>query len=126
MVAAARDADSAADYAVAPVADLPFADRRFPLVVAYNVLMDVEDLDAALAELRRVIRPDGRLILSIVHPLQDRGAAEDGAFVLRADWFDTVPFQGRDARDGLAVDFAGWAQARSRRMSRRSPRPGSR
>ena len=46
MVAAAREADSAADYAVAPVADLPFADRRFPLVVAYNVLMDVEDVDA--------------------------------------------------------------------------------
>lgn len=110
MVAAAREADSAAEYAVAPAAALPFADGRFPLVVAYNLLMDVDDLDGALAETRRVIRPDGRLVLSIVHPLQDRGEAEGAAFALRDDWFATIPFRGRDERDGLGVDFAGWAR----------------
>ncbi len=110
MVAAAREADSAADYAVAPAAALPFADRRFPLVVAYNLLMDVDDADATLAELRRVITPDGRLVVSIVHPLQDRGGAEGAAFVLRDDWFATNRFQGREERDGLAVEFAGWAR----------------
>jgi SAM-dependent methyltransferase len=110
MVAVAGEADSAAEYAVAPVAALPFADARFPLVVAYNLLMDVDDLGAAVAELRRVIRPDGRLVLSIVHPLQDRGGLEGVAFTLREDWFATLPFQGRDERDGLGVDFAGWAR----------------
>jgi ubiquinone/menaquinone biosynthesis C-methylase UbiE len=40
--------------------------------VAYNVLMDVEDVPAALKEIRRVLRPSGTLIISIVHPFADR------------------------------------------------------
>ena len=73
---------------------LPFADARFPLVVAYNMLMDVEDLDGALAELRRVIRPDGRLVISIVHPLRDRGAARGRRPSSSArDWFAPIPLR---------------------------------
>ena len=110
LVAAARDAGSAADYAVAPASDLPFADARFPLVVAYNVLMDVDDLPGALGELRRVVRPDGRLVISLVHPLIDRGRLEDTGFRVDADWFASTPFAGTDERDGLTMDFAGWAR----------------
>jgi ubiquinone/menaquinone biosynthesis C-methylase UbiE len=40
--------------------------------VAYNVLMDVEDVPAALKEIRRVLRPSGTLIISIVRPFADR------------------------------------------------------
>ena len=110
MVAAAREASSADAYATAPAGALPLADASFDLVLAYNLLMDIEDLDAAAAELRRVIRDDGRLVISVVHPLRDRGAMRDGGFVLTADWFATSRFEGRDARDGLAVDFAGWSR----------------
>jgi len=74
MVAAATDADSAHHYVVADATSLPFNHERFDLIVAYNVLMDVVDVPAVLTELARVMRPDGRLIISIVHPFADRGA----------------------------------------------------
>ena len=61
-----------------------------------------------------MLRPDGRLIVSIVHPLTDRGGfqgeAIDAPFVLHSDWFAETRFQGREERDGLAVDFAGWSR----------------
>src|SRR5277367_6729574 len=68
LVNAAKEARSADDYAIASGSDLPFEDARFDLVMAYNVLMDVEDVSATLKEIRRVLRPSGMLVVSIVHP----------------------------------------------------------
>jgi ubiquinone/menaquinone biosynthesis C-methylase UbiE len=45
---------------------------QFDLIMAYNVLMDVEDIPGALKEIRRVMRPMGRLIISVGHPFADR------------------------------------------------------
>jgi 2-polyprenyl-3-methyl-5-hydroxy-6-metoxy-1,4-benzoquinol methylase len=45
---AARKVQSAEDYAIESGSDLPFEDARFDLVMAYNVLMDVEDVSATL------------------------------------------------------------------------------
>jgi ubiquinone/menaquinone biosynthesis C-methylase UbiE len=73
LVRAAIDAQSAQNYAVASAAELPFENAQFDLVVAYNVLMDVDDVPAALKEFRRVIRPTGQLIISICHPFADHG-----------------------------------------------------
>ena len=42
---------------------LPFADGSFDWVVSMLVLCSVSDPRLALAELRRVLRPDGRLVL---------------------------------------------------------------
>jgi SAM-dependent methyltransferase len=65
MVADARDAlgDGYA-YAVADAASLPFADESFDAVTAHHMLYHVPDRDAALADLRRVLRPGGRLYAS--------------------------------------------------------------
>jgi len=49
-------------------APLPYPDDAFDLVVASLSLHYVEDWASALAELRRVLRPGGRLIVSIIHP----------------------------------------------------------
>ncbi|MET8031909.1 class I SAM-dependent methyltransferase [Streptomyces sp. NPDC005345] len=47
---------------------LPFADGSFDDVVASLVLHYLEDWGPALGELRRVLRPGGRLIASVEHP----------------------------------------------------------
>lgn len=60
------------DDAALHVADLrdrlPFADGAFDDVVASLVLHYLEDWGPTLAELRRVLRPGGRLIASVDHP----------------------------------------------------------
>jgi 2-polyprenyl-3-methyl-5-hydroxy-6-metoxy-1,4-benzoquinol methylase len=58
LVNAAKEARSADDYAIASGTDLPFEDARFDLVMAYNVLMDVEDVSATLK--RNQARPAAR------------------------------------------------------------------
>ena len=58
-----------ADLRVADLAaPLPFADAAFDDVVASLVLHYLEDWAGPLSELRRVLRPGGRLILSVIHP----------------------------------------------------------
>ena len=47
---------------------LPFADGAFDDVVAALVLHYLEDWTAPLSELRRVLKPGGRLLLSVNHP----------------------------------------------------------
>jgi SAM-dependent methyltransferase len=46
---------------------LPFADEEFDDVVASLVLHYLEDWAGPLAELRPVLKPGGRLILSVIH-----------------------------------------------------------
>lgn len=44
---------------------LPFPDARFALVVATGVLEYARDLETALAELARVVRPGGRAVVTL-------------------------------------------------------------
>jgi SAM-dependent methyltransferase len=57
-------------FEVADVASLPFAAASFDAVVCFEVIEHVEDRDAVLDELRRVLAPDGLLIIS--SPNRDR------------------------------------------------------
>lgn len=50
------------DARVGDVQDLPFADDEFDCAVAAWMLYHVPDLDRGLSELRRVVRPGGRLV----------------------------------------------------------------
>jgi ubiquinone/menaquinone biosynthesis C-methylase UbiE len=63
---------------------LPFADGAFDDVVGSLVLHYLEDWTAALAELRRVLRVGGRLIVSVNHPLVGHPLVRPGA-----DYFAT-------------------------------------
>jgi SAM-dependent methyltransferase len=114
LLNAAREAESADDYAVAAAADLPFQDASFDLVVAYNMLMDVDDVPAAVRQMRRVLRPDGRLVISIVHPFADHGRfltdAADSPLVVKGTYFGRQRFEDTVERDGLRMRFAGWMQ----------------
>lgn len=47
---------------------LPFADGAFQLVVSALVLEHVPDLDGFFGDARRVLRADGRAVISAMHP----------------------------------------------------------
>lgn len=63
--------------AAALVPGLPFAARRFDVVVANLVVSHVERYDAALADMARVLRPDGRLGVTAWGTLDDE-PVDDG------------------------------------------------
>lgn len=114
LLRAAEQAQSAHDYALAPASELPFENESFDLVVAYNVLMDVVDVPGALKEIRRVLRKEGTLFISIVHPLADlellAEIAPNAPSVPRATYFDRRRFETKVESSGLTMHFAGWAQ----------------
>ena len=58
----ARQQNSQATILRAPAEDLPFEDASFDTVVSTLVLCGVDDQPRAVRELRRVLRPGGRLI----------------------------------------------------------------
>jgi ubiquinone/menaquinone biosynthesis C-methylase UbiE len=53
-------------YQVTDVQALPFADASFDAVIANHMLYHVPDLPRALAEIRRVLKPDGRFYASTI------------------------------------------------------------
>ena len=108
----ARGADPAGRYVLADAARVPFADEAFDLVVAYNSLMDIEDMEAAVREAGRVLETGGRLCVCVTHPINDAGAfasrEPDAAFVIDGSYLDKRPFEGTFERDGLRITFRGW------------------
>ncbi|TML88745.1 MAG: class I SAM-dependent methyltransferase [Actinobacteria bacterium] len=56
-------------YVRGGAAALPFGDGRFDAVVACLVFEHIEPLDAAIAEVGRVLRPGGRFLFFMNHPL---------------------------------------------------------
>ncbi|WP_067541002.1 class I SAM-dependent methyltransferase [Nocardia crassostreae] len=61
---------AAAELHVGDLADpLPFGDNTFDDIVCSLALHYLEDWNSPLAEMRRVLKPGGRLILSVEHPL---------------------------------------------------------
>lgn len=63
---------------------LPFADDAFDAVTGSFFIRNVADLDACLAEILRVLRPGGRLVLcEVSHPTWKPYRAAHGLFVRR-------------------------------------------
>jgi ubiquinone/menaquinone biosynthesis C-methylase UbiE len=64
-VAAARErCGSDASFVVADVAELPLEDDSFDLAVCFETIEHVSRPERAIAELRRVLRPSGTLVIS--------------------------------------------------------------
>jgi ubiquinone/menaquinone biosynthesis C-methylase UbiE len=68
MLAKAKFDVPAAEFREGELTALPFDDNRFDIAVCALALEHVADLDAAIAELARVVRPSGRIIVSDLHP----------------------------------------------------------
>jgi len=68
MLARARAAVPGADLRDGDLTSLPVETSSVDLAVCALALEHVEDLDAAVGELARTVRPGGRVILSDLHP----------------------------------------------------------
>jgi SAM-dependent methyltransferase len=106
LLRAAAQADPRSRYVEGLAEALPFEDGAFDLVVAYNSLMDVIDMPAAVREAARVLVSGGRLCACITHPLPDAGAwRDDETYAVTESYLEqrrmSVPLE----RDGLAFTF---------------------
>jgi len=112
LVARAAAADPAGRYLLADAAALPFPDGTFDAVVAYNSLMDVDDMPATVAEAARVLAPGRPLCVCVTHPTADAGKFEskepDAPFVIPGSYLGRHRFQEEFERDGLHITFTGW------------------
>jgi SAM-dependent methyltransferase len=113
LVAYAKEAEPEGRYVVGDAAQLPFGDSMFDLAVAYNSLMDVDDMPRSVAEATRVLRAGGRLCLCIVHPLADAGRfvrrEADAPFLIEGSYLTKRLFDGTLERSGLSMRFQSWS-----------------
>jgi ubiquinone/menaquinone biosynthesis C-methylase UbiE len=115
LIGLARDTDPDGEYVLGDAAALPFADGSFDLVVAFNTLMDIQDMHAAVREAARVLEPRGHFCIAITHPLIDAGRftrdGSDAPFVIEGTYFGKRRpwYYGRAfERAGLTMTFNGW------------------
>ncbi len=64
LIARAQELDAVGAYIEASGEALPFADRSFDLVVSYLSLIDIPDFATAIAEMARVLKPGGVLLIA--------------------------------------------------------------
>jgi ubiquinone/menaquinone biosynthesis C-methylase UbiE len=64
------------DVRLGSATELPFEDDRFDLVYCFKVLAHVPDIRAALAEIARVTRPEGRMVLEFYNPWSYKALAK--------------------------------------------------
>jgi SAM-dependent methyltransferase len=82
---------------------LPFADACFDVVFSsFGALQFVHDIEAAVAETARVLRPGGRFAFSITHPLRWAFADDPGeeGLVASQSYWDRTPYVEVDDETG--------------------------
>jgi ubiquinone/menaquinone biosynthesis C-methylase UbiE len=109
----ALDADTSGRYLLADAPALPLGDASVDMAVAYNSLMDFDDLPGAVGEIARVLEPGAAFCICIVHPILDAGAfagdAYDAPYVLRDSYFGTKRFDETVVKRDVTMRFRGWS-----------------
>lgn len=98
----------AADLRVADLAQrLPYDDDAFDDAVAVLVLHYLEDWSQPLSELRRVLRPGGRLVVVVNHPVIPP------VMYPEVNYFATVPNEEEYEFDGVSATLTIWYRSLS-------------
>lgn len=86
LAASARDQAAGVHACQADAGALPYPDRSFDVLLANHVLFEVNDLDRALSEFQRVLRPNGVLVAAThsAHTMPEFQALMRRAIVLLA------------------------------------------
>ncbi len=95
----------------ADASQLPFRSDSFDTVVAYNSLMDLNDMPQGIAEASRVLKTGGRFCVCVVHPIQGAGAFtsdEDDASFEVTNYLESRHYEDHFERDGLEMTFSSW------------------
>lgn len=69
----ARRRDPNGDYRIGTAERLDFADRAFDIVVSYLTFIDIPDIVAGIAEMARVLRPGGTLLVENLNSFNTAG-----------------------------------------------------
>jgi SAM-dependent methyltransferase len=85
---------------------LPFPDGAFDDVIAALVLHYLQDWGPALAELRRVLKPGGRLIVAVDHPFAIHGLQQAAGH--KRDYFATYNWTEDWIMGGQTVPMSFW------------------
>ncbi|SDG45583.1 class I SAM-dependent methyltransferase [Thalassobaculum litoreum] len=109
----ARALDPDGDYRDGVAEALPVPDAAFDLVVSYLTLIDIPDIDLALAEMTRVLRPGGALLIANLNGFAT--ALVDGRW--KADT-DGIPRFRIDNYLEERTDWAEWKGIRVRNRHR--------
>ena len=83
LIAVARTRDPRGTYVEAAAERLPFRDRAFDLVVSYLSLIDIPDVEAAIPEMARVLKPGGTLLIANLTSFNT--ACADAGWIKNAD-----------------------------------------
>lgn len=107
-----------ADYAVCDAMAIPFSDSSFDVIIANMMLYHVPDIDCALREIRRVLKPNGRFfaatfgehgVVEVVLDMLDLPCTVNHRFTLQNgashlhDYFSNVSILRRE--DALDVTY---------------------
>jgi malonyl-CoA O-methyltransferase len=105
-----RVRDAAGRVARADVRALPFDTMSLDVVVCGLALGDVAELELALAEIARTLRPGGRVIYSVVHPAGEaagwsRTFESDGrTLAIESHWHSLDRHRQACAAAGLSIE----------------------
>jgi SAM-dependent methyltransferase len=83
LIRHARLRDPQGDYRIGRAEALDFPDQSFDLVVSYLALIDISDIEPAISEMARVMRPGGTLLIANLTSFNT--AAVDGGWTQGAD-----------------------------------------
>ncbi|MEO0550247.1 MAG: class I SAM-dependent methyltransferase [Pseudomonadota bacterium] len=76
LLGVARERDPDGDYRCESAENLSFSDASFELVISYLSLIDIPDFRAAIAEMARVLKPGGLLLVINLTDFQTAGMSK--------------------------------------------------